>query len=271
MNAIFFLRLRALLSTLVILTAAILSAAAAAPTYAAGQCTATSLPTRQALVELYTSEGCNSCPPAENWLSEIGSERTGVVPLALHVDYWDSHAWRDRYDDPRFTARQQALSARGGSGFVYTPEVALAGAELRDWHRSAEFNAALTRITAQTSPVQIRLTWSGSGAQRSVDARFMPESGAARLGTRAYLAVYENHLVNHIGGGENGGATLHHEFVVRQWLGPFALSGGGGQFQQVVNLAPDGVPAGVGQIGVAAWVEAADGEVLQALALPACD
>lgn len=245
--------------------------AAAQPSYAAGQCMATSGPARQALLELYTSEGCNSCPPAETWLSKIGVETPGVVPLALHVDYWDSRAWRDRFDDPRYTARQQALSARGGSGFVYTPEIALGGRELRDWYSAGAFAAALSKITAEPSPVQIQLTLSGSGAQRNVEARFTPAAGARQLGARAYLAVYENHLVSRIGGGENGGATLHHEFVVRRWLGPIALNGGAGQFLQGVDLAPDGAIPAAGQIGVAAFVEADDGEVLQALALPACE
>ncbi len=263
-------RLQGLLCVLATLAAGCLLAAAQ-PAYAAGPCTATSGPARQALLELYTSEGCNSCPPAEAWLSKIGAETPGVVPLALHVDYWDSRAWRDRFDDPRFTARQQALSARGGSGFVYTPEVAVSGGELRNWDSASAFSAALSRIAAQPSPVRIQLMLSGSGGQRSVDARIIPTAGAKRLGAQAYLAVYENHLVSRIGGGENDGATLHHEFVVRQWLGPLALTAGSGKFQQGVNLAPEGAMPAAGQVGVVAFVEAADGEVLQALALPACE
>ncbi len=101
------------------LSAAIaLALVVAQPAWAAARCTAASGAQRQALVELYTSEGCDSCPPAENWLSQIGPSIPGIVPLALHVDYWDSTNWRDRFARPGFTERQQALSERAGSHIV---------------------------------------------------------------------------------------------------------------------------------------------------------
>ena len=249
-----------------------LSMASTQSARAAAQCSAASAPQRQALVELYTSEGCDSCPPAENWLSQIGVSTPGIVPLALHVNYWDNQAWHDRFAEPGFTDRQQALSERNGSHIVYTPEVALAGFELRDWHSKSDFNAALAKVSAQPSGAEIHLDLAGTGAQTALNASFVQHSGgsASAPAAQAFVAVYENRLVSRIGGGENGGATLHHEFVVRQWVGPVPLVKGSAQIQQTLNLAPDGGIPEPDRFGVAAFVQAANGEVLQALALPAC-
>lgn len=247
-----------------------LALAAAQPAWAAAQCSAASGAQRQALVELYTSEGCDSCPPAENWLSQVGPRTPGIVPLALHVDYWDSASWRDRFASPSFTERQQALSERAGSHIVYTPEVAVAGYELGNWHSADSFKAALARVAAQPSGAQINLGLSGSGAQTGLDASFSARPGEPAQAAFAYVAVYQNQLLSRIGGGENRGATLDHEFVVRQWLGPVPLVNGTAQIHQTVNLNPDGGVPQPDRFGVAAFVQAANGEVLQALALQAC-
>ena len=248
-----------------------LSVAGTSPAWAAAQCSAVSPVQRLALLELYTSEGCNSCPPAENWLSKVGVSTPGVVPLALHVNYWDSLGWRDRFAQAGFTDRQQALSERGGSHIVYTPEVALAGSEVRDWQSARGFAAGLAKINAQASGADIRIDLGGSGTQTALNASFTQRSAVSNQAAQAFVAVYENHLVSRIGAGENGGATLHHEFVVRQWIGPVALVKGVAHIQQTLNLTPDGGLPEPGKMGVAAFVQAADGEVLQALALPACD
>ena len=85
------------------------NAALAAP----AACNATSGVSVPTVVELYTSEGCNSCPPADKWLSTI-KDQPGVVSLAFHVDYWDRLGWKDRFADPAYTQRQNEVSARGG-------------------------------------------------------------------------------------------------------------------------------------------------------------
>jgi len=239
--------------------------------WAAAQCSGVSAAQRQALVELYTSEGCNSCPPAEDWLSRIGVATPGIVPLALHVNYWDGLGWRDRFAQAGFTDRQQALSERAGSHIVYTPEIALAGFELRDWHSARDFSAALSRVNAQASGADIRIDLSGTRAQTVLDAHFTQRPGGSNQAAQAYVAVYENHLLSRIGAGENGGATLHHEFVVRQWIGPIPLVKGLAQIKQTLNLTPDNATTEPGRLGVAAFVQAADGEVLQAMAMPTCD
>ena len=272
MNPFVFLRrIRARLALVLTLTlAATALALSGAVSAQAAQCSASSAPTRTALLELYTSEGCDSCPPAENWLSQVGINTPHIVPLALHVDYWDTASWHDRYASPTFSTRQQALSERAGTHIVYTPEIAVAGYELRDWRNPEDFKAALAKITAQASGATIHLDLNDSGAQSIASASFSQTADASTGGAHAYLAVYENHLVSQIGGGENRGATLHHEFVVRQWFGPVALVDGRAQIHQPVNLAPDGGKPDPERFGIAAFVEAADGTILQATNLPAC-
>jgi hypothetical protein len=254
----------------------------------AGQCAVRSPAHRVALVELYSSEGCNSCPPADRWLSRSdGAEAAGaVVPLALHVDYWDSLGWKDRFAQHAFTERQRTLADYGASSVVYTPEVFVAGREMREWREPERFDTLVRDIDAQpaSADVAIELTHDGAG-KLQVDAGFMAAAGAARSRSLdAYVAVYENDLESHVRAGENSGVTLHHDHVVRQWLGPVRLTAGAARIHQALSLAeppPDGhrasgaVDTGAGatrgRFGVAAFVEdATTGEVLQVANLPVC-
>src|SRR5438270_8352522 len=95
------------------------------PAHAMADCTARSPDHSVALLELYTSEGCDSCPPADRWLSRFDQTSVAdrVVPLALHVDYWDRLGWKDRFASPAYTERQREQTRRQGSSFVYTPQV----------------------------------------------------------------------------------------------------------------------------------------------------
>jgi len=91
---------------------------------AGADCRAVSGPQTAALVELYTSEGCSSCPPADRWLSSLGSGGAipkTLVPIALHVDYWDYIGWKDQYAKREFSLRQRKLSLLQRMAFVYTP------------------------------------------------------------------------------------------------------------------------------------------------------
>ena len=84
------------------------------------------------VVELYTSEGCSSCPPADRWLSTL-KNRPDVVALAFHVNYWDQLGWPDRFASAAFTERQRQLMAPSGSRYVYTPQVIANGQDWRGW------------------------------------------------------------------------------------------------------------------------------------------
>ncbi len=245
-----------------------------APSTQAATYTAQSPANRIALLELYTSEGCSSCPPADAWLIQTGAQADPkrVIPLALHVDYWNSLGWKDRFSDQKFTARQQQLAAFVHSKVVYTPEVFVAGRELRHWSGTNDFEQTIKNITAQPSPVDIEVKLSSSTAARSYDlssnVKLRGSSAQGAQNYQTYIALYENKLVSNIVAGENSGVTLHHDYVVRQWLGPFSLKDGATSIKE--NIALDKIQGGIktGQFGVVVFVQnAGNGEVLQAVRL----
>lgn len=189
------------------LTVAILGAAQGTA-WAAPSCTAQSSASVTPVVELYTSEGCNSCPPADRWISSLKAE-PGVVALAFHVDYWDRLGWKDRFARPAFTQRQAQQQQSNGARFSYTPQVVLNGADRPQWHSQPAANAVRERAPAK---VDIVLTRDGNQFQARVRAL---HGAPARLA--AYWAVSENGHSTAVNAGENQGETLKHDFVVRQY------------------------------------------------------
>ena len=167
-------------------------------------CQAQSAAEPPAVVELYTSEGCSSCPPADQWLSSIEAG-SSVVALAFHVNYWNHLGWQDRFATPATTERQYAIKAASGSPFVYTPQVVLNGNDWRDWRGQAP--ARLPRLSAQHAPAV---------ALRREAEQVFAEIGASSLtGELAgYWAVLEDGQVSRVKAGENAGSTLRHDHVV---------------------------------------------------------
>jgi hypothetical protein len=166
---------------------------------AAGQCSARSSGQPPALVELYTSEGCSSCPPADRWLTGLKG-RNDVLALAFHVNYWDRLGWPDRFANAATTERQHLLQRAAGAAFVYTPQVVLNGRDLRNWS-----GAALQRLPA--SPVSLALVRDGN----TVRATISVSSAQALSG---YWAVLEDGHSSRVKAGENAGETLAHDSVV---------------------------------------------------------
>lgn len=267
-----FKRAVALVAALALLCASGLVSAASA------MCSARSPAHRVALVELYSSEGCNSCPPADAWLGQwknSGATRS-VVPLALHVDYWNGLGWTDRFSQHRFTERQQTLTDLAGGHTIYTPEVFVGGRELRTWSQQDSFQSRVDKLIAEPAQANIALDIKPQpGGAFDLSARFDSRTADSAARLDAYVAVYENALSSQVGAGENRGATLHHERVVRQWIGPVPLVGGKLQIRRDIRL--DGADASananpsVDKFGVVAFVEnAATGDVLQVADLPLC-
>ena len=251
------------------ISAAVIATAASIASPAAAQCVKESPPHTVALAELYTSEGCNSCPPADRWLSSVlrgGPGIDQVVPLALHVDYWDRLGWKDRFASPRFTERQSALARQAGSRAVYTPGVFLNLREFRGWG-SPRLDEALRVINARPARADIRIELaSPSRAQLAVKADFRLKPGATGQ-AQAFVALYENRLRSEVKAGENRGVVLDHDYVVREWLGPIGVKGSG-ELRRTMALAPDWK---LKDLGVAAFVQDSAGrDVLQATALPLC-
>ncbi len=235
-------------------------------------CSAQSQAGTTALVELYTSEGCDSCPPADRWLSGLGARGLvpgKVVPIALHVDYWDYIGWKDPYAKPEFTLRQRLHAQLKRSRLVYTPQVLLQGQDFRGWSSGA-FDREVARINARPAAARIALTIVAArpGAFEVETAAEVPDP-ARRTDAALYLATYGSQLKSEVRAGENRGKTLPHDFVVFEWQGPLALGAAGKlQDRRALPLLPKANPA---HSGVVAFVQnRASGEVLQALMRPAC-
>jgi hypothetical protein len=181
---------------------AITSAAAAA----SGPKQFTSGAHRVLLLELYTSEGCSSCPPADRWVSGLKRNPglwTEFVPIVFHVDYWDYIGWRDRFADPAHSDRQRRHIAQGNAGVVYTPGMFLAGYEWLDWRRAdapKASSASAGRLTVQVN----------SG---SIDVRYQPRTSATQT-VDVHIAVLGMELETEVRRGENRGRRLQHDFVV---------------------------------------------------------
>jgi hypothetical protein len=166
----------------------------------------TSGPTHVTLVELYTSEGCSSCPPAERWVAARKNDAglwRDFVPVAFHVDYWNQLGWPDRFSARDFTQRQYAIAEAWGTGSVYTPCFVRDGAEWRP--------AGDRELLASTIPAGM-LTVSLDGDK--VIAEFVPTNvEEAKGGFEITFALLGSGLVSKVTAGENSGETLRQEFV----------------------------------------------------------
>jgi hypothetical protein len=233
----------------------------------AAACSAASTERRVALLELYTSEGCDSCPPADRWVSSLpkqgfGSDR--VVVLGYHVDYWDYIGWRDPYAQARFSERQRSVNARTGARTIYTPQLILNGKDYRRGMLNDDFAVRLAQDTQSRATASIRLTLDARAENWNVDGTWAAAGAGDARNLQAWLALYENRLAGDVRAGENRGKRLEHDFVVRDLVGPFAA----GAFSHAFKVDPRWKRA---DLGVAAFVQDfRTGETLQATALPGC-
>lgn len=188
-----------------------------------------------ALIELYTSEGCSSCPPADRQmrrLREALDPGAQAVPLALHVGYWDYLGWKDPYADPAFAARQEALVRVNRQRTLYTPQFFVNGAELRAARSS--LREAVRRVNETPAAADIRLSAAASGKDM---LRLRAQANAARRAPLdLYVALTESELASKVPRGENAGVTLEHDHVVRQWLGPVRFTGASAQLERDLRL-----------------------------------
>lgn len=207
---------------------------------------------RTHLLELYTSEGCSSCPPAEKWLSQLRrSPRLwkDFVPLAFHVDYWDGLGWRDRFASKAHTARQRAYAASWGTGTVYTPGFVLDGAE---WRRRATEEIPAVGGSAGVLSATV-------SDAKGIVVTFQPARRA--LAWETHIAVLGLDLSTRVKAGENGGRELRHDFVVLSH-DVKEMRGDGDSFRAEAKLT---APAGT-KTALAVWVnEAGHLEPVQAV------
>jgi len=222
-----------------------------------------------ALVELYTSEGCDSCPPADRWLSRFDDRQqpTRAVALALHVDYWDRLGWKDRFASAAFTERQYEQMRRQRASFVYTPQVMVQGREFTQWRTGDDPTAAISAINARPARAMIELAAEPHGGDASVDLRVRVPNTRDREHALIVVALVQSGLVSDVKAGENAGKRLAHDHVVRQWRVAPALDPAG-ELRGRLTFA---LPAERGPLTIVAFAEdTTTGDVLQALALPFC-
>lgn len=175
--------------------------------------TITAGPARAALLELYTSEGCSSCPPAEAWLSNFAkSDRLwkDVVPAAFHVDYWDYLGWVDVFARPEFGERQQVYASEWKSQRVYTPGFVWNGSEWRGWFDGKPLPA----LRGETGTLKLDVFPGAPTVRFAFPAGSRPTMRGAPL---AHVAVLGTGLSRTIKTGENKGKTLVHDFVVMDY------------------------------------------------------
>lgn len=181
---------------------------------------------RPIVLELFTSEGCSSCPPADRLLSELvdpahGATTKGqaLIALAFHVDYWNRLGWRDRFSNHQWSERQQLYAARVTRGNVYTPQLIVQGESdcvgsdrrcIESAIAATRARAPMARLTIEPGPIAADGTLR---AKVQLAVRGTPPPGA-----RVLVVLFENGIVSRVGAGENSGRTLHHDFVVRSLI-----------------------------------------------------
>lgn len=173
-------------------------------------CRAESGPILTPVIELYTSEGCSSCPPADKWLSALkpAAARGQVVVQAFHVSYWDYIGWVDRFAAPAHTMRQRQLASHNRLSTIYTPQLVRNGLDWRDWRAEG-------KAVAMAEPARARIALHQVSADR-FEAVVTPGEGSGPWA--AYWTVTEHGHSSQVKSGENAGEKLQHDFVVRQYV-----------------------------------------------------
>ncbi len=217
----------------------ILIAAAAALAACASLLPVQAAQTTPVIVELFTSEGCSSCPPADTLLSEYAksSPIPGVEIIALgeHVDYWNHGGWADPFSAAKFTARQNDYSSAFHLDSVYTPQIIVDGKAQFVGSDDDAARAAIARA-ARLPKAQVTLLETAPG-RLSVSVGHLPASAASDPAD-VYLAVTEDNLTSSVGGGENAGRHLSHSSVVRELVPIGTITGAMFTASPTVALKP---------------------------------
>ncbi len=208
------------------------------------------------VVELFTSQGCNSCPPADEFLGEL-AERPDIIALSLHVDYWDYIGWKDPYASPQVTARQRGYAERLGLRYVYTPQMVIDGRTDVAGVRRKEVLRAIEKAALERKGLQVRFE-NTDGGRIVIPAGHAPEGGAA-----VWLAVFDRSHETSVPRGENAGRKLSNYNVVRElsriatWHGerleiPFDMAAAAAQGRDgcavIVQQEPAGPVLGAAQM-----------------------
>jgi hypothetical protein len=210
------------------------------------------------VLELFTSEGCSSCPPADALLSELGSSTKSVIPLAYHVDYWNHLGWSDPFSSHQWSERQSAYARAMNLSSDYTPQMVIGGGwqcvgsdsrRIASAVAAARSSSVLGRVSLHSNLSTVK----PQALQVKVDAQILR---AAEIGPLVVmLAIYENGLVSKIESGENGGRQLTYDYTVRKLLPAFELKAAQGDLvEKELNIDLD--PSwSMDHLGVVAFIQ----------------
>jgi len=203
--------------------------------------------TQTSFLELYTSEGCSSCPAAEAWLSRLKESRRlwkDLVPIAFHVDYWDDLGWKDPFASKAYTQRQHDYANRWRSRSVYTPGFALDGNKWRDWPNQDDVPPP------PSVPVGVLTARSTDGREWTLSYKAAAGSSSSSFDFHAALLGFD--LISDVRAGENRGHKLKHDFVVLALANGAATSTGDAALATItLNSKSKSAPK---RLAIAAWV-----------------
>jgi hypothetical protein len=208
------------------------------------------------LVELFTSEGCSSCPPADAFLESLLREqpvaRAQIIPVGLHVDYFNNQGWKDAFSSPIFTARQRSYSPVFGDDNLYTPQIVVDGRDLiagtaRD-QASRLIESAAARVHL---PVSVTARLVADKTRLTID---LPAALAQTEKIQLFAAITEDGLSSVVTRGENNGRTLHHVAVARTVQGLDSLSAANSVIEKQLAVAKGWNPSGLKAV---VWLQGA--------------
>ena len=173
------------------------------------------VPRKAVVVELFTSEGCSSCPPADDLLGhlrqDLSARNVQVIPLGFHVDYWNSLGWKDRFSSAEYSQRQEQYTQSLRVDGPYTPEMVVDGAVEFVGNDSGQAQRTIREAASQPEAATVKIT-SAAADQLAVQVK----ATSSTKDDQVVLAITEDNLTTQVGAGENGGRTLHHAAVVRE-------------------------------------------------------
>lgn len=212
-------------------------------------------PNHAVLVELFTSQGCSSCPPADRLLTKLGVESEGrVVPLSFHVDIWNHDGWSDPFSRSEWTQRQATYARAFRLQGLYTPEAVIDGrAELVGSKEEGIRNAIASAASRPAAQIALRFEPADSKIRVIADVQ-RPEALRGRK-LDLMLALFETDLVTSVKRGENGGQTLRNDYVVRILRQVARMSAGGPARAQYNEAFPVDKGWNRDRLGVAAFLQ----------------